>query len=171
MDVLIVVDMQNDFVTGALGSSLAQEIVIPLKEYLNSLKEDTYVILTRDTHDESYMESNEGLHLPIPHCLFNTWGWQILDELKDFKYNRIINKPNFGIGSGTWRNILKDIDVKSITLVGLCTDICVISNALSLKIAYPEIPVRVIERLCMGVTKKSHEDAIATMKMCQVDII
>ena len=94
-----------------------------------------------------------------------------MDELKDFKYNRIINKPNFGIGSGTWRNILKDIDVKSITLVGLCTDICVISNALSLKIAYPEIPVRVIERLCMGVTKKSHEDAIATMKMCQVDII
>lgn len=171
MDVLIVVDMQNDFVTGTLGSSLAQKIVIPLKEYLNSLKEDTYVILTRDTHDESYMESNEGLHLPIPHCLFNTWGWQIVDELKDFKYNRIINKPNFGIGSGTWRNILKDIDVKSITLVGLCTDICVISNALSLKIAYPEIPVRVIERLCMGVTKKSHEDAIATMKMCQVDII
>lgn len=171
MDVLIVVDMQNDFVTGALGSSLAEKIVIPLKEYLNSLKEDTYVILTRDTHDESYMESNEGLHLPIPHCLFNTWGWQIVDELKDFKYNRIINKPNFGIGSGTWRNILKDIDVKSITLVGLCTDICVISNALSLKIAYPEIPVRVIERLCMGVTKKSHEDAIATMKMCQVDII
>ena len=171
MDVLIVVDMQNDFVTGTLGSSLAQKIVIPLKEYLNSLKEDTYVIFTRDTHDESYMESNEGLHLPIPHCLFNTWGWQIVDELKDFKYNRIINKPNFGIGSGTWRNILKDIDVKSITLVGLCTDICVISNALSLKIAYPEIPVRVIERLCMGVTKKSHEDAIATMKMCQVDII
>ena len=171
MDVIIVVDMQNDFVTGALGSSLAEKIVIPLKEYLNSLKEDTYVILTRDTHDESYMESNEGLHLPIPHCLFNTWGWQIVDELKDFKYNRIINKPNFGIGSGTWRNILKDIDVKSITLVGLCTDICVISNALSLKIAYPEIPVRVIERLCMGVTKKSHEDAIATMKMCQVDIL
>ncbi len=171
MDVLIVVDMQNDFVTGTLGSSLAQEIVLPLKEYLNSLKEDTYVIFTRDTHDESYLESNEGLHLPIPHCLFNTWGWQIVDELKDFKYNRIINKPNFGIGSGTWRNILKDIDVKSITLVGLCTDICVISNALSLKIAYPEIPVRVIERLCMGVTKKSHEDAIATMKMCQVDII
>ena len=171
MDVLIVVDMQNDFVTGTLGSSLAQEIVVPLKEYLNSLKEDTYVIFTRDTHDESYLESNEGLHLPIPHCLFNTWGWQIIDELKDFKYNRIINKPNFGIGSGTWKNILKDIDVKSITLVGLCTDICVISNALSLKIAYPEIPVRVIERLCMGVTKKSHEDAIATMKMCQVDII
>lgn len=171
MDVLIVVDMQNDFVTGTLGSSLAQEIVLPLKEYLNSLKEDTYVIFTRDTHDESYLESNEGLHLPIPHCLFNTWGWQIVDELKDFKYNRIINKPNFGIGSGTWKNILKDIDVKSITLVGLCTDICVISNALSLKIAYPEIPVRVIERLCMGVTKKSHEDAIATMKMCQVDII
>ena len=171
MDVLIVVDMQNDFVTGALGSSLAEKIVIPLKEYLNSLKEDTYVIFTRDTYDESYLESNEGLHLPIPHCLFNTWGWQIVDELKDFKYNRIINKPNFGIGSGTWRNILKDIDVKSITLVGLCTDICVISNALSLKIAYPEIPVRVIERLCMGVTKKSHEDAIATMKMCQVDII
>lgn len=171
MDVLIVVDMQNDFVTGTLGSSLAEKIVIPLKEYLNSLKEDTYVIFTRDTHDESYLKSNEGLHLPIPHCLFNTWGWQIIDELKDFKYNRIINKPNFGIGSGTWRNILKDIDVKSITLVGLCTDICVISNALSLKIAYPEIPIRVIERLCMGVTKKSHEDAIATMKMCQVDIL
>jgi nicotinamidase-related amidase len=117
------------------------------------------------------MESNEGLHLPILHCQFNTWGWQIVDELKDCKYNRIINKPNFGIGSGTWRNILKDIDVTTITLVGLCTDICVISNALSLKIAYPEIPVRVIEKLCMGVTKESHEKAIATMKMCQVDII
>lgn len=171
MDVLIVVDMQNDFVTGTLGSKHAQNIVLPLKEYLNSLSEDTYVILTRDTHDESYMESNEGLHLPILHCQFNTWGWQIVDELKDCKHNRIINKPNFGIGSGTWRNILKDIDVKTITLVGLCTDICVISNALSLKIAYPEIPVRVIEKLCMGVTKESHEKAIATMKMCQVDII
>lgn len=171
MDVLIVVDMQNDFVTGTLGSKHAQNIVLPLKEYLNSLSEDTYVILTRDTHDESYMESNEGLHLPVLHCQFNTWGWQIVDELKDCKHNRIINKPNFGIGSGTWRNILKDIDVKTITLVGLCTDICVISNALSLKIAYPEIPVRVIEKLCMGVTKESHEKAIATMKMCQVDII
>jgi nicotinamidase-related amidase len=171
MDVLIVVDMQNDFVTGTLGSKHAQNIVLPLKEYLNSLSEDTYVILTRDTHDESYMESNEGLHLPILHCQFNTWGWQIVDELKDCKHNRIINKPNFGIGSGTWRNILKDIDVTTITLVGLCTDICVISNALSLKIAYPEIPVRVIEKLCMGVTKESHEKAIATMKMCQVDII
>ena len=171
MDVLIVVDMQNDFVTGTLGSKHAQNIVLPLKEYLNSLSEDTYVILTRDTHDESYMESNEGLHLPILHCQFNTWGWQIVDELKDCKHNRIINKPNFGIGSGTWRNILKDIDVTTITLVGLCTDICVISNALSLKIAYPEVPVRVIEKLCMGVTKESHEKAIATMKMCQVDII
>ena len=171
MDVLIVVDMQNDFVTGTLGSKHAQNIVLPLKEYLNSLSEDTYVILTRDTHDESYMESNEGLHLPVLHCQFNTWGWQIVDELKDCKHNRIINKPNFGIGSGTWRNILKDIDVTTITLVGLCTDICVISNALSLKIAYPEIPVRVIEKLCMGVTKESHEKAIATMKMCQVDII
>jgi nicotinamidase-related amidase len=171
MDVLIVVDMQNDFVTGTLGSKHAQNIVLPLKEYLNSLSEDTYVILTRDTHDESYMESNEGLHLPVLHCQFNTWGWQIVDELKDCKHNRIINKPNFGIGSGTWRNILKDIDVTTITLVGLCTDICVISNALSLKIAYPEVPVRVIEKLCMGVTKESHEKAIATMKMCQVDII
>ena len=171
MDVLIVVDMQNDFVTGTLGSKHAQNIVLPLKEYLNSLSEDTYVILTRDTHDESYMESNEGKHLPVLHCQFNTWGWQIVDELKDCKYNRIINKPNFGIGSGTWRNILKDIDVKSITLVGLCTDICVVSNALIIKALFPEIRVSVDSSCCAGVTPESHEAALTTMKMCQIEVI
>lgn len=172
MNVLVVVDMQNDFISMALGTKEAKEIVLPMKKYLESLdKENTFIVATRDTHDETYLDTNEGKHLPVIHCQFNEKGWQICDELKDFPFNKIINKPNFGIGAGTWRNILKDIDVKEITLVGLCTDICVISNALSLKIAYPEVPVRVIKDLCRGVTKKSHEAAITTMEMCQVDII
>lgn len=171
MKVLIVVDMQNDFISMALGTKEAKEIVLPMKEYLNSIDKDTYVIATRDTHDENYMESNEGKHLPVLHCQFNTKGWEICDELKDYPFDRIINKPNFGIGAGTWLNILKNVEVEKITLVGLCTDICVISNALALKTAFPEVRVEVIESLCAGVTKESHQAAITTMKMCQVDII
>ena len=171
MKVLIVVDMQNDFVSMALGTKEAKEIVKPLKDYLDKLDNDTYVVATRDTHDETYLETNEGRHLKVPHCIFGTKGFEIIDEIKDFPFNKVINKPNFGISAGTWKTILKDVEIENITLVGLCTDICVISNALALKTAFPEVDVRVIESLCAGVTKESHDAAILTMKMCQVDII
>ena len=171
MKVLIVVDMQNDFVSMALGTKEAKEIVKPLKEYLNKLDDNTYVVATRDCHDETYLDTNEGRHLPVVHCIFGTKGVEIVDEIKDFPFNKIINKPNFGISAGTWKTILKDIEIENITLVGLCTDICVISNALALKTAFPEVNIRVIESLCAGVTKESHDAAILTMKMCQVDII
>lgn len=171
MNVLIVVDVQNDFVSMALGTKEAREIVNPLKDYLHNLDKNTYVIATRDCHDETYMDSNEGRHLPVLHCQFGTKGFELVDEIKDFPFNRIINKPNFGISTGSWKTILKDIEIENITLVGLCTDICVISNALALKTAFPEVNVRVIESLCAGVTKESHDAAILTMKMCQVDII
>ncbi|MCR5231420.1 MAG: cysteine hydrolase [Acholeplasmatales bacterium] len=171
MNVLIVVDVQNDFVSMALGTEEARKIINPLKEYLASLDKNTYVVATRDCHDETYMDSNEGRHLPVLHCQFGTKGFELVDEIKDFPFNRVINKPNFGISSGTWKTILKDIEIENITLVGLCTDICVISNALALKTAFPEVNVRVIESLCAGVTKESHRAAILTMKMAQVDII
>ena len=171
MNVLIVVDVQNDFVSMALGTKEAKKIVNPLKEYLAKLDKNTYVIATRDTHDETYMDSNEGKHLPVIHCQANSIGWQLVDEIKDFPFNRVINKPNFGISAGTWKTLLKDIEVEKITLCGLCTDICVISNALAIKTAFPEVKVEVIENLCAGVTKESHNAAILTMKMCQVDII
>lgn len=171
MNVLIVVDVQNDFVSMALGTKEAKEIVKPLKEYLNSLDDNTYTIATRDCHDENYLSTNEGIHLPVIHCQFGSLGFELVDEIKDFKFNRIINKPTFGISSTTWKTILKDIQVDKITLVGLCTDICVISNALALKTAYPEVRVEVIEHLCAGVTKESHDAAILTMRMCQVDIL
>lgn len=171
MNVLIVVDVQNDFVSMALGTNEAKQIVKPLREYLDSLDENTYTIATRDCHDETYLDTNEGRHLPVVHCQFGSLGFELVDEIKDYKFNRIVNKPTFGISSSTWKNILKDIVVDKITLVGLCTDICVISNALSLKTAYPEVKIEVIESLCAGVTKESHDAAILTMKMCQVDII
>lgn len=162
---LIVVDMQNDFIDGALGTKEAVAIVENVK---NKIKEyadrGDEIIFTRDTHYENYMETNEGKHLPVPHCIEETKGWEIADglEVPDAIY---INKTSFGYTG--WG----DFDLQDVEMVGLCTDICVVSNALIIKALYPEISVKVDARCCAGVTPESHEAALATMSMCQVDII
>ena len=164
MKTLIVVDMQKDFVDGALGTSEAVAILdnvkAKIKEYIDDGDE---VIFTRDTHHENYMDTNEGKHLPVVHCIEGSDGWQIYDGLY-VEGCKIIDKPSFGYTGWT------DFNFEEIELIGLCTDICVVSNALILKALFPEIKVSVDSKCCAGVTVESHEAALKTMGMCQVEI-
>lgn len=162
---LIVVDMQKDFIDGALGSKEAVAIVENVKKKIAFYKENGHeIIFTRDTHQENYMETNEGKHLPVPHCIEGTDGWQIADGL-EVEGAIYINKPNFGYVN--W----KEYALEEVEMVGLCTDICVVSNALILKATFPEINVTVDASCCAGVTPDSHKAALTTMKMCQVEVV
>lgn len=161
---LIVVDMQNDFIDMALGTKEAVAIVPAVKAKIEEyVKNGDKVIFTRDTHEENYLETNEGKHLPVPHCIRGTKGWEIADGLY-VDGAKIIDKPNFG-----WPNWDKE-SFEEVELVGLCTDICVVSNALIIKAAHPEIKVSVDSACCAGVTPESHKAALKTMGMCQVEI-
>lgn len=170
MKVLVVVDMQNDFIDGALGTKEAVAIVENVKNKLEEYKSrGDCVIFTRDTHFENYMDTQEGSKLPVPHCIKGTHGWEITDKLCSCDC-KIIDKPTFG--STELGEYIKALDsVDSVELVGLCTDICVISNALLIKANMPEIPVSVDSACCAGVTPESHNNALGAMKMCQIDVI
>ena len=168
MKVLIVVDMQKDFVDGALGSAEAVAILPAVKALIESFDGEVY--FTRDTHFENYMSTEEGKHLPVPHCIKDTEGWQIHPELEALRTTPAIDKLTFG--SKELIALLADKQgIESITLCGLCTDICVISNALLIKAYYPEIPLFVVANACAGVTPQSHQNALDAMKMCQVEIV
>lgn len=168
--VLLVIDMQNDFIDGALGTPEATAIVPIVKRKIQSF--DGMVIFTRDTHFENYLETAEGAKLPVKHCIKDSRGWEISPELAGFKNDKIIDKPSFG--SVELGEFLLEIDqkegIESITLIGLCTDICVISNALICKAFLPEIPVFVDGKCCAGVTPESHENALKAMEMCQINV-
>ncbi len=167
--ILIVIDMQNDFVTDALCSVYAQEIVPNVVKKLEKAQADpeTEIYFTKDTHTEDYMNTNEGKHLPVPHCIRGTRGWNLIPELEKFEEDAIvIEKPTFGFKD--WKNVLPE-DVEDITMIGVCTDICVVSNALILKALYPEVEVHVDASCCAGLTPEKHLAAIETMKSCQVD--
>ncbi len=170
-DILIVVDMQNDFIDGALGTAEAVAIVPKVKEKIESFP--GMVIFTRDTHESCYMETQEGKNLPVPHCIRGTEGWQIRPELDALRKTEPVDKPTFG--SKRLGEILLDIQkeegIGTITLVGLCTDICVISNALLLKAFLPEVPVIVDASCCAGVTVQSHETALRAMEACQIRVV
>lgn len=170
MKILIVVDMQNDFIDGALGTKEAEAIVPFVKEKISSYKEKgNTVIFTRDTHEENYIDTMEGSKLPVPHCIKGTKGWEISPEL-DTEDAKIIDKVTFG--STLLPEYIKTLeDVEEIELVGLCTDICVISNTLLLKAAFPETKITVDGRCCAGVTPESHENALKAMQMCHIDIL
>lgn len=175
--ILIVVDMQKDFVDGALGSKEAAAIVDNVVKKINEF--DGEIIVTYDTHQDNYMETREGKYLPVPHCIENTDGWQLNDKVEkalDIKDNYFyIHKPTFG--SLELIDMIPDalcgFDEKDteVTLIGLCTDICVVSNAMLLKANYPEMNIVVDASCCAGVTPESHKAALLTMKMCQIDII
>ena len=168
MKLLVVVDMQNDFIDGALGTPEAVAIVPYVKEVIESF--DGKVLFTRDTHFENYMETQEGKNLPVPHCIKGTEGWEIRKELDVLRKTEAIDKLTFG--SRDLVDILKDQqDIESITFIGLCTDICVISNAMLVKAFLPEVPVTVDASCCAGVTPESHENALSAMKMCQIKVI
>lgn len=170
-DILIVVDMQNDFIDGALGTREAQAIVDKVKEKILDFKGP--VIFTRDTHGENYMETQEGRNLPVPHCIKGTDGWQIRPELDALRKTRPVDKPGFG--SVELGRMLLDMNAEeaigSVTLVGLCTDVCVISNALIIKAFLPEVPVKVDASCCAGISPESHGNALSAMAMCQVEIL
>ncbi len=169
---LIIVDMQKDFVDGALGTKEAIAIVPKVVEKIRNFKGE--IIVTYDTHYDNYMDTREGKNLPVPHCIKDTEGWQldsnIEDALKGKEYSEI-QKPTFG--SIELPEIIKsktDDEEFSIELVGLCTDICVVSNALLLKANFPEIEISVDPECCAGVTPKRHTAALETMRMCQINI-
>lgn len=170
MDVLVVVDMQNDFIDGSLGTEEAKAIVPKVAEKIKAFK--GLVLATRDTHDKDYLTTQEGRKLPVEHCIKGTGGWEIRQEIAELIKEEPIDKPAFGSRVLAERLLALDgkETVESITLVGLCTDICVISNALLLKAFLPEIPVIVDASCCAGVTKESHIQALEAMKMCQIQI-
>lgn len=162
---LLVIDMQNDFIDMALGTpeavAIVPKVIEKIKEYRKNGDE---IIFTRDTHGENYLNTPEGRKLPVPHCIKGSKGWEIADGIY-IEGCKIIDKPNFG-----WPNWNKET-LESVEIIGLCTDICVVSNALIIKANFPEASVSVDASCCAGVTVETHNAALATMKMCQIDVI
>ena len=171
MKYLVVVDMQNDFIDMALGTKEAVAIVPKVKaKILEYSKNGDEIIFTRDTHFENYMQTQEGANLPVPHCIKGTDGWQIRAELDALRRTEAIDKLTFG--SRELVDVLAaEGEIESITFVGLCTDICVISNVMLIKAFFPEIPLIVDAKACAGVTVESHKTALNAMKAIQVLII
>ena len=170
MKILIVVDMQNDFIDGALGTKEAEKIVANVKEKIDTYRSNNdEVIFTRDTHFDDYLETQEGKNLPVKHCIKDTFGWQISGNL-DVADSVVIDKPTFG-STKLMEYLLSKQNISEIQLVGLCTDICVISNAFLLKAALPEVLISVDSRCCAGVTPESHNRALESMKTCQIMVI
>ena len=162
---LIVVDMQNDFIHMALGTPEAMAIVPRVKAKIEACRNASYeIIYTRDTHGPEYLSTPEGKKLPVEHCIRGSKGWEIAEGLY-IPGCKIIDKPNFGWPH--WdQEVLEDVE-----LIGLCTDICVVSNALIIKATFPDAAVKVDKTCCAGVTPESHEAALITMQMCQIDIV
>ena len=170
MKILAVIDMQNDFINGSLGTKEAENIVPAVAEKIKSFKNSgDEIVFTRDTHHENYLSTMEGKKLPVVHCVKNTKGWEISDKL-DTSDCTIIDKPTFG-SYDLAEFIAGNPQIDEVVLVGLCTDICVISNAMLIKAKLPEIKITVDSSCCAGVTLQSHENALSAMKMCHIDII
>lgn len=182
MKVLVVVDMQNDFITGSLGTPEAQAIVPNVKKKIEeSVKNGDLIIFTRDTHADDYLESREGKKLPVKHCVYGTAGWSITGEiLPPGSYDKVYTMDKYTFGSFRLAQMIhiellaRDIpmeQVSEIELIGLCTDICVVSNALLIKAAYyDKVEVSVDATCCAGVTPETHEAALKTMEMCQINV-
>ncbi len=174
MKVLLVIDMQNDFVDGALGTpeavSIVPGVVKKIKEF------DGVVLFTKDTHLENYLETQEGKKLPVPHCIKGTEGWEIIPEIRElpqYAESKVYEKPTFG-SVALAEELQKEYEagrLESVEIIGLCTDICVVSNALLIKAFMPELPLFVDAACCAGVTPASHEAALRTMTSCQVNVI
>ena len=165
MKYLVVIGMQNDYVTGALKNEAAQAIVPGICNKIKEYNANKFpVFLVYDKRDDNYLSTYEGKHLPVPHCIEGTKGWEIREGL-EVENATYINKNSFGYTG--WG----DFDLEEVELVGLCTDICVVSNALLIKAIYPEINVTVDSSCCAGVTPERHRAALDTMRSCQVNVI
>ena len=190
MKILVIVDMQNDFITGPLGTPEAQAIVPKVcEEIKRRAAKDTFIIFTKDTHEENYLETLEGKNLPVKHCIKNTKGhsidknvyWAYLDNIEKFHpynsetppYNalNIIEKKTFGSTGLQALLRLYDDDIEEVTFMGVCTGICVLSNAILAKATLPEVPVNVVADCCACVTPESHKTALEAMKLCQINIV
>ena len=167
MKYLIVVDMQVDFISGSLGSAHASAIVPNVVSKVKGF--DGQVIFTRDTHGADYLNTQEGRKLPVVHCVKDTAGWQICDELKPY-VKHVVDKITFGSVDLPEYIMSFGEEIDEIELCGLCTDICVISNAMLVKAFLPEVPVLVDALCCAGVTPESHTNALAAMKVCQITV-
>ncbi len=168
MDFLIVVDMQHDFIDGVLGTKEAVSIVDNVIEKIKGF--EGKVIATRDTHQSDYLDTQEGRNLPVSHCIEGSKGWEIHEKIAPYT-TEAIDKPVFGSMELSAVISSYDKSPKSITLIGVCTDICVISNAIILKSAFPETKIIVDSACCAGVTKEAHEIALMAMKPCQIEVI
>lgn len=171
MNLLIVVDMQNDFINGSLGTKEAQAIVPAVKARILEAMEDRWqVIFTKDTHSIDYLKTQEGKNLPIKHCLRGSDGWQLHPELQDLSIgSSVFEKGSFG--SLELAEYVSSLNPDAIEVIGLCTDICVVFNVALLKAYCPEVPMSVRANCCAGVTPEAHEHALATMKSLQVEIL
>ena len=171
-EILIVVDMQNDFVDGSLGTPEAQRIVDHVVEKI--MQFEGRVLFTKDTHESDYLETQEGVRLPVEHCIRGTKGWELVPAIEALRLpdTPVIEKPTFGSSElvSLLERLNEEEPIRSITLVGLCTDICVISNALLIKAYFPEIPIAVDATCCAGVTVESHQRALDAMRVCQIDV-
>ena len=171
---LIVVDMQKDFVTGALGSAEARAIVPAVVEKLDSF--EGTILFTKDTHHADYLTTQEGKNLPVEHCIEGSDGWELIPELQRFADSRgtgcVYKKETFGslALAEALREENKKKPISSVELIGVCTDICVVSNALLIKAYLPEVPVLVDAACCAGVTPEKHEAALETMRSCQIAV-
>lgn len=169
--ILVVVDMQKDFVNGALGTKEAVAIVPAVVDKIREYEKEN-IFVTRDTHQKDYLTTQEGRKLPVEHCIEGTPGWELDPTVAEAVQGAaIVNKPTFG--STELMNIIREISEKdeiSIELIGLCTDICVVSNALLLKAAVPEVEISVDASCCAGVTPEKHEAALETMRSCQIQV-
>ena len=183
MKILCVIDVQEDFIRGPLSNDETKAVLVKIANKISSTPEDDYIIYTRDTHTASYLNSFEGKHLPIPHCLENSAGWQVCPEATAVFDNLgltpvFIDKPTFGSFELLERlsQIItdeEDVSYSDITIefIGVCTDICVVSNALMTRAAFPDINIVVDARCCAGTTPEAHEAALAVMRSCQIDVI
>ncbi len=173
---LVIVDMQNDFITGSLANTEGQKIVDKIVDYAGNFEGN--IVATQDTHTEEYLKTQEGQHLPVEHCISGTEGWEIVPKIEKMLQDRSanslysvtrLNKPTFGsTGLG---ELVKDGGYTEVELCGVCTDICVISNALLIKAFVPEVKITVLKELCAGVTPESHETALKAMQSCQINIV
>lgn len=171
MKVFIVVDMQNDFIDGALGTKEAEAVVNRIADRLREY--EGRILFTRDTHGEDYAQTQEGRNLPVAHCIRGSKGWEISPRLAGWVTEEPINKPGFGsIALGeklvSWN---AQEAIEEIVLAGVCTDICVISNAMILKAFLPEVPIVVDASCCAGINVESHKRALEAMKMCQIQVV
>ena len=179
MNVLIVVDMQNDFVSGALGTPEAREIVPRVVDRVEEgIRRGEKILFTRDTHETDYLNTQEGKKLPVPHCIRGSEGWEIIPQLQEYAAHPI-DKPTFGSTDLGALLRARDEDlrrqgkpgVEKVTLIGVCTDICVLSNALLIKAFLPEAEIVVEAACCAGVTPQSHETALSAMAACQITVL